>query len=133
MTRYAINHIGYLIDDIAATAKQFEIFGHCADEVIHDDIQRTAVCFLRKEGELVIELVEPYADNKTMQRMLAKGGVTPYHICFEVDDVEKEYQYLTGNDWLALFKPVAAPAFDNRKICYFWKREIGLIELVNKK
>lgn len=82
---------------------------------------------------MVIELVEPYADNKTMQRMLAKGGVTPYHICFEVDDVEKEYQYLTGNDWLALFKPVAAPAFGNRMICYFWKREIGLIELVNKK
>lgn len=133
MTRYAINHIGYITDDIAATAKQFEIFGHCADEVIHDDTQRTRICFLRKEGELVIELVEPYADNKTMQRMLAKGGVTPYHICFEVDDVEKEYQYLTGNDWLALFKPVAAPAFDNRKICYFWKREIGLIELVNKK
>lgn len=133
MTRYAINHIGYLTDDIAATAKQFEIFGHCADEVIHDDTQRTRICFLRKEGELVIELVEPYADNKTMQRMLAKGGVTPYHICFEVDDVEKEYQYLTDNDWLALFKPVAAPAFDNRKICYFWKREIGLIELVNKK
>lgn len=72
MTRYAINHIGYLTDDIAATAKQFEIFGYCADEVIHDDTQRTAVCFLRKEGELVIELVEPYADNKTMQRMLAK-------------------------------------------------------------
>ena len=133
MTRYAINHIGYLTDDIAATAKQFEIFGYCADEVIHDDTQRTRICFLRKEGELVIELVEPYADNKTMQRMLAKGGVTPYHICFEVDDVEKEYQYLTDNDWLALFKPVAAPAFDNRKICYFWKREIGLIELVNKK
>lgn len=133
MTRYAINHIGYLTDDIAATAKQFEIFGHCADEVIHDDTQRTRICFLRKEGELVIELVEPYADNKTMQRMLAKGGVTPYHICFEVDDVEKEYQYLTDNDWLALFKPVAAPAFGNRKICYFWKREIGLIELVNKK
>ena len=133
MTRYAINHIGYLTDDIAATAKQFEIFGYCADEVIHDDTQRTRICFLRKEGELVIELVEPYADNKTMQRMLAKGGVTPYHICFEVDDVEKEYQYLTGNDWLALFKPVAAPAFGNRKICYFWKREIGLIELVSKK
>lgn len=133
MTRYAINHIGYLTDDIAATAKQFEIFGHCADEVIHDDTQRTRICFLRKEGELVIELVEPYADNKTMQRMLAKGGVTPYHICFEVDDVEKEYQYLTDNDWLALFKPVTAPAFGNRKICYFWKREIGLIELVNKK
>lgn len=133
MTRYAINHIGYLTDDIAATAKQFEIFGYCADEVIHDDTQRTRICFLRKEGELVIELVEPYADNKTMQRMLAKGGVTPYHICFEVDDVEKEYQYLTDNDWLALFKPVAAPAFGNRKICYFWKREIGLIELVNKK
>ena len=35
-------------------------------------------------------------------------------------------------DWTALFKPVAAPAFDNRKICYFWNSEIGFIELVNR-
>lgn len=133
MTRYAINHIGYLTGDIVATSKSFELFGYSAGEIVDDDIQRTKICFLRKEGALMIELVEPYVTNKTMQKMLVKGGVTPYHICFEVDDVDKEYQYLTDNNWAALFKPLPAPAFDNRKICYFWKSEIGLIELVNRK
>ena len=68
-----------------------------------------------------------------MQKMLAKRGVTPYHTCYEVDDVDSEYEQLIQEDWTALFKPVAAPAFGNRKICYFWNSEIGFIELVNKQ
>ena len=48
------------------------------------------------------------------------------------DDVDVEYEQLIQEDWTALFTPVAAPAFGNRKICYFWNSEIGFIELVNK-
>jgi methylmalonyl-CoA/ethylmalonyl-CoA epimerase len=54
-------------------------------------------------------------------------------MCYEVDDVDQEYDKLILEDWTALFKPVAAPAFDNRKICYFWNSEIGFIELVNRE
>jgi methylmalonyl-CoA/ethylmalonyl-CoA epimerase len=68
-----------------------------------------------------------------MQKMLTKQGVSPYHTCYEVDDVDREYEQLIQEDWVALFKPVAAPAFGNRKICYFWNAEIGFIELVNKQ
>ena len=129
---YIIDHIGYLTGSIADTSKDFETLGYVADNVIYDNTQRTKICFLRKAEEVTIELVEPYEDNKTMQKMLTKRGVTPYHICYEVDDVEQEYVRLIALDWTALFKPVAAPAFSNRKICYFWKSNIGFIELVNK-
>ena len=131
--KYSIDHIGYLTGDIEATAKEFERLGYCAGETVNDDTQRTRICFLTKADEVRVELVEPYEDNKTMQKMLAKRGVTPYHTCYEVDDVEQEYEQLVQNNWTALFKPVPAPAFGNRKICYFWNQEIGFIELVNKK
>ena len=68
-----------------------------------------------------------------MQKMLTKRGVTPYHMCYEVEDIDKEYGELIANNWTALFMPVKAPAFDNRRICYFWNSEIGFIELVNKQ
>ncbi len=68
-----------------------------------------------------------------MQKMLTKRGVTPYHLCYEVEDLNEEYNILLEKDWTPLFKPVEAPAFDNRKICYFFNSEIGFIELVNKK
>lgn len=130
---YRIDHIGYLTGNIKDTAKQFEVLGYETNEVINDDTQQTRICFLKKEDEVPIELVEPYENNKTMQKMLAKHGIGSYHICYEVEDVDIEYERLTAKDWTALFHPVAAPAFDNRRICYFWKREIGFIELVNKQ
>lgn len=129
---YAIDHIGYLTGDISATAREFERLGYKAGDITNDDTQRTRICFLTKPGEVRIELVEPYENNKTMQKMLTKQGVAPYHTCYQVEDVEKEYENLILHDWTALFKPVAATAFGGRKICYFWNAEIGYIELVNK-
>lgn len=131
--KYKIDHIGYLTGDISQTSKAFRILGYSSDNIVNDDIQQTRICFLHKEGEVDIELVEPYEENKTMQKMLTKRGVTPYHICYEVNDIDAEYNELIAKNWTALFKPVEAPAFGNRKICYFWNSEIGFIELVNIK
>ena len=130
--KYKLDHIGYLTGNIIETCKAFQILGYTAGDIINDDTQQTRICFLQKYGEPNIELVEPYEENKTMQKMLTKRGVTPYHVCYEVDNIEQEYDELIAKDWTALFKPVEAPAFNNRKICYFWNSEIGFIELVNK-
>lgn len=130
--KYELDHLGYLTGSIPETSKVFEILGYVAGNTVNDDTQQTKICFLRKEGEPTIELVEPYEGNKTMQKMLAKGGVTPYHMCYEVEDIDAEFEELIARNWTALFKPVEAPAFDDRKICYFWNSEIGFIELVNK-
>lgn len=126
-----LDHVGYITADIVQTVASFQLLGYKADAIINDDTQRTRICFLRKSGETNIELVEPYEDNKTMQKML-KRGVTPYHTCYVVDDIMASYEEMLDNDFTPLFKPVAAPAFDNRLICYFFKSDIGFIELVNR-
>ena len=126
-----LEHIGYVTDDIAKTAASFQMLGYEADGIVNDDTQRTRICFLRKPGEVNIELVEPYEDNKTMQKMLKRGNA-PYHTCYVVDDIKEAYEEILDNDFTPLFKPVEAPAFDNRLICYFWKSEVGFIELVNR-
>jgi methylmalonyl-CoA/ethylmalonyl-CoA epimerase len=126
-----LDHVGYITADIVQTVASFQLLGYKADAIINDDTQRTRICFLRKPGETNIELVEPYEDNKTMQKML-KRGVTPYHTCYVVDDIMASYEEMLDNDFTPLFKPVAAPAFDNRLICYFFKSDIGFIELVNR-
>ncbi len=127
-----LEHIGYITDDIAKTAESFRLLGYKAGPVIYDDRQQTRICFLKKQQNTNIELVEPYEGNKTMQKML-KRGVAPYHTCYLVDDVNAAYEEMLDNDFTPLFKPVAAPAFNNRLICYFWKSEIGFIELINRK
>ena len=129
---FTIEHIGYITKSIEKTAETFALLGYVAEDVVNDDTQKTRICFLRKEGEVSIELVEPYPENATMQKMLKKG-VTPYHICYTVPDVQAVYEQLTDLGFTPLFTPVEAPAFDNRLICYFWKNDIGLIEVVEQE
>lgn len=126
-----LNHIGYITDDIVKTAENFRMLGYEVGIIVNDDTQHTRICFLTKPGSTNIELVEPYEDNRTMQKML-KRGVTPYHTCYEVDDMQAAYEEMLDHDFTPLFKPVVAPAFGNRLICYFWKTDIGFIELVNR-
>ena len=130
-----LHHTGYLTGNIEETAKVFEILGYVAQPMFDDTVQRCFICFLKRaEGESLIELVQPYEDNKTMQKMLTKRGVSPYHICYEVEDVQAIYDKLSDTEgWLPMFAPVEAVAFENRKIVYFMNYEAGFIEFVNSK
>ena len=128
---FAIEHIGYITKNIEKTAETFKVFGYVSEEIVDDDTQKTRICFLRKKGEVSIELVEPYPDNATMLEMLKKG-TTPYHTCYTVPDIHAVFEQLKDLGFTPLFSPVAAPAFDNRLICYFWKNDIGFIEVVEQ-
>ena len=128
---FSVEHIGYVTKNIEKTAETFKVFGYQAEPIVDDDTQKTRICFLRKAGEVNIELVEPYPENVTMLKLLKKGS-TPYHTCYTVEDIQQAYEYLKDLGFAPLFTPVAAPAFDNRRICYFWKNDIGLIEIVEK-
>lgn len=128
---YSIEHIGYVTKNIEKTAETFKVFGYQAEAIVNDDTQKTRICFLRKAGEVNIELVEPYPENVTMQKMLKKGA-TPYHTCYTVENIQQAFEHLKEMGFTPLFTPVAAPAFDNRLICYFWKNDIGLVEVVEK-
>lgn len=127
-----IHHVGYLTSDLDSSAKSYNLLGYVKTDVFNDDIQKTKICFLSKKNDLMIELVEPYEENKTMKRLLNKIGNSPYHICYETNNIYEAYDQLKINDWIPLFEPVKAIAFNNRLICYFYCREIGYIELVNK-
>ena len=79
-----------------------------------------------------IELVKPYEQNLSMQKMLKKRGISPYHLCYEVDDVEALYKDLSAKEgWLPIFAPVPAVAFGNRLITYFLNADAGFVEFVN--
>lgn len=130
---HKIDHIGWLTDNIEETSKVFSVLNYSlSSEIVNDDTQRCRICFISKPDEVRVELVEPYEDNKTMQRMLKKQGCGPYHTCHIVDDIDAAYNTLVSEDFLPLFPPIAAPAFENRRICYFFKREIGYYEIVEK-
>lgn len=130
---YKIDHIGYLTDNITESKDVLQSLGYdWRGQIYNDDIQKCKICFLQKQNEVCIELVGPYEDNKTMRKMLKKQGNGPYHTCYKVDDVQKIYEAMEDDGWYAMFKPVEAIAFNNKKICYLFKDEVGYVEIVEK-
>lgn len=129
-----IHHIGYITGNIENSSKKFELLGYEQELTYKDDVQKCLICLLiNKADNTIVELVQPNADNKTLSKLLERRGASPYHICFEVDDVQKKYEELSHVEgWIPIFPPVEAIAFSGRKITYFINAEIGFIEFLNK-
>lgn len=127
-----VHHIGFATDNIEATSAFYLNNGYKAGDIIFDEIQRTNICFLTKEGEPALELIQPANEKSSVNKILNKNGVCPYHICYEVDDIDQAFDAMCEEGFTPLFRPVEAVAIEDRLICYFWKKEVGFVELVNK-
>jgi methylmalonyl-CoA/ethylmalonyl-CoA epimerase len=102
------------------------VAGYHASEVVIDTIQQVKVCFLSKDGEPYIELIEPLDENSHVDKILQKnkGVTTPYHLCYEADNIDVVFDILVEMGYTPLFRPIEAIALGNRQICYFYKKEI---------
>lgn len=129
---FNFHHIGYVTDSIDKTSAMFHKLGYESGEKTLDPIQKVYICFLRKNNAPSIELVEPFDENSSVNKIIKKNGVSPYHICYEVPNVEKAYDELVKEGFTPLFRPVEAAAMDDKQICYMYKKEIGYVEIVNK-
>jgi methylmalonyl-CoA/ethylmalonyl-CoA epimerase len=132
LSGFTFHHIGYVTGSIARTSAPYVKAGYNATEVVTDPVQRVKICFLTKGEEPCIELVEPLDEDSSLSKTLKKNGVSPYHICYETDDIDDSFDRLLEMGYTPLFRPVEAAAFDDRQVCYFYRQDIGYIEVVNK-
>lgn len=127
----SVNHIGYAVKDISITAKLYVEAGWTLSEVYEEKVQNTKIAFLKKEGFPTIELVSPLNDSKSpVDNYLSNNGVSPYHICYDVEDIEQAVEDLYEENFKPLFMPIESVAMDHHKICYLHHLDLGLIELV---
>jgi methylmalonyl-CoA/ethylmalonyl-CoA epimerase len=139
-----LNHIGFVVENIAKTAKLFCTLG--LREVTgaeRDPVQRVIACFMGTgdEGEAHIELLEPAGEDSPITRFLKKRGGGLHHICFEVDDINRMTDDLVQKGFKVVVPPVDCVGYDrsfNResrgvtKIAFFFLSEKILIELLQK-
>lgn len=127
-----IDHIGYAVRDIEKTASYYTAAGWAMSEVYEEKIQNTRIAFLNKSGMITIELVSPLVGDSPIDNILKNQGVTPYHICYVVDNIMQAVDDLYEEGFRPLFKPVESIAMRNRQICYLYNLDCGAIELVSK-
>lgn len=129
------HHIGIACYDIEKTSNFYISQGYTKTETVYDSVQNVNICFLNppyalKDG--IIELVSPKDDTSPVCKFLQKNGVLPYHICYEVKDLEETIAELKKQKFIIVRKPIPAIAIDGKMICFVFSRDTGLIELVEK-
>jgi len=130
----SFHHIGYAVQDIEVTAKIYQEAGWILSEVFIEHIQNCKIAFLSRHKFPLIELVAPIDTTSPINQTINKSGVTPYHICYEVNNIEEAIiEFSEACQFIPLFEPVASNAMGNCKICYLYNKDIGLVELVETK
>jgi methylmalonyl-CoA/ethylmalonyl-CoA epimerase len=124
------HHIGIACRDIDKTREFYLGLGYTASPIVDDPLQHVRICFLDKEGAPRLELLQPLDDQSPVARTLATAGVTPYHFCYEVRNIDEAIAALRTKRFLLVSGPVPACALCDRRIAFLYNKNNGLIELV---
>tara|TARA_B110000114_G_C14903605_1_gene321736 strand:+ start:215 stop:616 length:402 start_codon:yes stop_codon:yes gene_type:complete len=126
------HHIGIATKSINKTSKYYLEVGYNMSKQIFDPVQKVNIVFLSKKSMPMIELLEPACEDSPVCKILLKSGVGPYHICYQVKDIDFAIDELKKKKYISLFNPVEAIALSMKKICFLFNKNIGLIELVEE-
>lgn len=124
------HHIGVATKDINATATVYEQGGYNRSATIFDPIQNVNICWLTKGGSPTIELLAPVDEKSPVNKTIEKNGVSPYHCCYVVDNINNAVDELKKQRYVMVSKPAEAVAFKGCRVCFLFNKNVGLIELV---
>ena len=130
-----IHHVGYLVKNIAKSAALFEHVGYIVENtdmgggIIYDKFRNVDICFMIKDGYR-IELVSPKDSSSVVWELRKKIGNSPYHICYEVDDLKSAINELVEKNFLIFNEPQKAPAINERRVAFLVHAQMGMIELL---
>ena len=127
---FRFHHIGVVTSDINKTAGYYIDAGYRMGSIIEDTTQSVYISFLEKEGMPTIELITPASDSSPVNKTLERLGVSPYHFCYTVDDIDGAVEELKKKAYIMLHRPVEAVALGNKRICFMFNMAVGLIELL---
>jgi len=131
-----IDHICFAVRDIREGIRYWEdVFGYTQmTEIVENTLQHVKVAFLNKENSMLIKLIEPTEENKSLQNFVYRGGGF-HHICFRCSDVKEEMANLTSKGLMTLVVPQPGEAFNNHEIAFMLAKygiNIELIDTVEK-
>lgn len=130
LPEFKFHHIGVAVNDVDKTASMYERGGYRRSAVVFDPIQDVNICWLTKEGMPTVELLAPVDDKSPVNKTLEKMGVSPYHCCYVVENIETSVVELKKQKYIVVSKPAEAVAFCGSRVCFLYNKNVGLIELV---
>ncbi len=130
---FKIHHIGYLVRRLDRALEQFKKLGfESKDEAIYDTGRDADIAFMSRDG-YSIELVCPHKTSG-IYPLLRKTGNSPYHMCFETNDIDKETARLEAEGYTVFIPKQVAPAIGgSAEVVFLIHAALGMIELVGSR
>ena len=128
-----VHHIGYLVSKLDRAVKPFIDLGfRVTQDTVRDEGYGVDIMFLQN-GETVIELVSPISDESVVKPLMKRQKNSPYHICYECEDLEAAIDELRAKGFVAWADPHVAPALGKSRVCFLIHPHAGMIELYETK
>ena len=124
-----INHIGVATRNYKETAAFYIAAGY--HEVVggYDPYQNVYGYFYAADNMPTIELLTPYDEMSPINKILEKNGVTPYHLCYNINcTIEEAVNELKFERFMLISKPTFSDNLKGR-VCFLFHKEVGIIEL----
>ncbi len=128
-----LDHIAIAVHNLEEAAKFYrDMLGLQLENVEVVKEQKTKVGFF-PIGETNIELVEPTADDSPLVKFLETKGPGIHHVCFEVEDIDREVKTLI-NRGAHLIDKDPRPGAHHTRVAFLHPKGTGgvLIELSQK-
>jgi len=125
------HHIGIATINIENAIKKYELLGYSFDNRLYEDkYQDVKIAFLRQKGHPLIEVITPLSLKSHLHNIIRKIGSSPYHTCYEVENLKNTIDMLRKNNFIIIQPPIEAVAFSNKRISFLFNKDIGIIELL---
>ena len=125
-----IHHVGYLAKNIEKTRKKFLELGYEVEKPVkYDEIRKINIEFL-VNGDYRVELIQPMSEESPMYPLLKRYKNSPYHFCYEVENIEVSVEELSANGYTVIQEPEIAPCIEGKRVVFLNNISMGIIELV---
>jgi len=133
LTRLKFHHFGIGTATFEPAIAVYIDLGYELIDSMDDTGLDVRIAFLRGGQGPYIEIVAPLSPDGPLKSLLSRRLLpSPYHTCYETEDLVETGEYIQNLGFLSLGDPCPALAFGGALIAYYYHRATGMLELVER-
>lgn len=123
-----VHHIGIACSNIEEAIVEFTKYHTILkrSDIVYDALQDAYLCMVTTDMGLNFEFI---AGDQVVR--MVKKGISYYHLCYEVEDMNRTIQDYTNQGAILISKPKPAILFEGKQVAFLYL-SYGLVELVEQ-
>ena len=127
---FRFHHIGVVTAHLEKSCEFYKSLGYESSTKYLDPLQMVDIIFMKRADAPMVELIRPTNPKSPAQAWLERVKAGPYHLCYEVENLDETIDTFRKSGLTVASKPTPAVAFDGRLVSFLWSLSSGLIELL---